>query len=399
MPRNLRVAVIGGGIAGLTAAIALRRREIDVQVYESSPELKEIGAGVALAPNAMKALRSIGMESAVRSIGYTSRSQMLRTWKGRTISVTDSASIARRYGAAPCTAHRADLLDVLASALDDEAVTLGVRCVSVASDNGTASARFADGTEIEADLVIGADGIHSAVRESLFGPDAPRFTGKICYRSVVPTESLPARALTPYEGLWLGPHGTLVVYGVRRGEMVNVVAHYEDPTYSHESWIAEADRDEVSTRYAGWHPSLVELLSASEVLYKWALYDRDPIPVWTSGRAGVLGDAAHSMLPYLGQGACQAIEDGVVLAAALCSTDDPVAGLALFERSRRPRASEVVLSARARGFDNHLVSPRAAVRRDLGIALRKHFTRDRTGRGESWIADYDAGSADALVGT
>ncbi len=399
MDRKLRVVVIGGGIGGLTAARAMLRRGLDVRVYESSPELKEIGAGVALGPNAMKALRSLDLEEPVRALGYHAPVQLLRTWKGRVISKTDATLAAQRFGANGCTIHRADLLDVLAQSVPADVVTLRARCEAVTTGASGAAARFSDGTEIEADVIVGADGIHSAVRTSLFGPDAPQFTGRICYRSVIPVAKLPARKLEPYEGLWLGPHGTLVVYGVRRGELVNIVAHYEDATYQHESWIAECDRAEIQERYRRWHASLQEIFAAGDIWYKWALYDRDPIPAWTKGRTTILGDAAHPMLPYLGQGAGQAIEDGCILAAALDKLgDDPSAALQLYERSRRPRASRVVLTSRSRGDDNHLVSPIAALRRDVTIAVRKRFRADVTGRGEGWIAEYDAGSPSSLAG-
>jgi salicylate hydroxylase len=393
-----RIIVVGGGIGGLAAARALLRRDFDVRVYESAPELREIGAGVALGPNAMKALRALDLEDAVREIAFQSEYQMLRSWRsGRVISKTSRAGAVQRYGAAGCSAHRADLLDVLAAAVPTEAVTLGARCVSAGSDANGAHARFADGTEVEGDIVLGADGIHSVVRASLFGPDAPRFTGKICYRSVIPTDAVEGGG-DPTNATWLGPHGAVVVYGVRRGELINVVAHYEDPTYQHESWITECDRAEVLERYRGWNDELARLFSASEVWYKWALYDRDPMPVWTRGRASLLGDSAHSMLPYLGQGACQAIEDGVILAAALDQGREnlPVA-LEHYEAIRRPRANRVVLAARARGDDNHLVSPIAAARRDVLIALRKRFGKDaESGRNDSWIPEYDAGSPSVL---
>jgi salicylate hydroxylase len=399
LARKLRIAVIGGGIGGLTAARALLRRGLEVHVYESSPELGEIGAGVALGPNAMKALRSLELEAPVREIGYQAARQQLRTWKGRIIAKTDATTSAARFGASSCTIHRADLLDVLARSIPADIVTLGARCESVTTSGSGASARFTGGREIEADIIVGADGIHSAVRASLFGPDAPRFTGKVCYRGVIPVAALPAKRLEPYEGLWLGPHGALVVYGVRRGELINIVAHHDDATYEHESWIAECDREEILDRYRTWHASLREIFAAGDLWYKWALYDRDPIPAWTKGLVTILGDAAHPMLPYLGQGAGQAIEDGCVLAAALDKLgDDPAGALDLYERSRRPRASRVVLTARARGDDNHLVSPLAALKRDLRIAVRKRLRKDVTGRGESWIAEYDAGSPGALSG-
>jgi salicylate hydroxylase len=391
--------MIGGGIGGLTAAQALRRRGFDLTVYEAAPELKEIGAGVALGPNAMKALRALDLEMPVRAVAWESENQLLRNWKtGHIIAKTPRRSAQyARFGATGCTLHRADLLDVLATGLPSEMVKLGARCVSVELTDGVAAARFKDGSEVEADIIIGADGIHSAVRASLFGPDAPRFTGKICWRCVVPVDAVPGGLPTTDNTTWLGPHGAIVVYLVRRGELVNVVAHYDDETWTEESWIREVDRSEVIENYRGWHESLLRLFSASEKHYKWALYDRDPLPQWTRERATILGDAAHPMLPYLGQGACQAMEDGVVLATSLAAMpEDPVGAMKLYERARLPRASQVVLTARERGEDNHLVSPLAALKRDALIALRRRFGKDPTGRGTAWIFEYDAGSPRVL---
>jgi salicylate hydroxylase len=324
---------------------------------------------------------------------------LTRNWKtGRVISRTSRQQQVSLFGLAGVTVHRADLLDVLAKSLPSGIVTLGARCVAVEPDGDVAVARFQDGSEIEADVIIGADGIHSAVRSSLFGPDAPRFTGKICYRSVVPVDAVAGGPPPNDNAQWLGPHGTIVLYPVRRDELVNVVCHYDDEAYRHESWVTECERSEVLERYHGWHESLLRVFTAGEVWYKWALYDRDPIQQWTRGRVTVLGDAAHPMLPYLGQGACQAIEDGCVLAAALAArADDPVGGLALYERTRRPRASQVVLTSRQRGVSNHLASPWAALRRDVSIAVRRRFGRDPDGRGTAWIPGYDASSSDVLV--
>jgi salicylate hydroxylase len=394
-----RVAIIGGGIGGLTAANALSRAGVTVAVYEAAAELREIGAGVALHPNAMKVLRALGLEDGVRKVAGRSEWALTRNWKtGRVITRTSRNQQAASFGAAGATAHRADLLDVLAAGLPPGIVTLGKRCVSVSADGDVAVARFTDGGEIEADVIVGADGIHSAVRTSLFGPDDPRFTGKICYRAVVQAAAVPGAPPDTENAQWLGPHGTVVLYPMRGTELINVVAHYDDDGYRHESWIAECDRSEVLERYAGWHESLPRLFGAADTWYKWALYDRDPIPRWTRGRATLLGDSAHAMLPYLGQGACQAIEDGAVLATALVAeSSDPAAGLARYERTRAPRASRVVLTARERGLSNHLVSPWAAWRRDLSIALRKRLRRnDPEGRGTAWLADYDAAAADVL---
>jgi 2-polyprenyl-6-methoxyphenol hydroxylase-like FAD-dependent oxidoreductase len=393
-----RVAIIGGGIGGLTAALALRQAGLEVAVYESAPELKEIGAGVALHPNAMRVLRALGLEEGVRKVAGTSEWALTRNGKtGRVISRTSRKQQADSFGLNGATVHRADLLDVLAAALPPGLVSLGKRCLSVTFDGEIPAATFTDGTSVSADAIIGADGIHSAVRGALFGPDDPRFTGKICYRSVVPAAAVTGQAPDSANAQWLGPHGTVVLYPVRGEELINVVAHYDDEHYRHESWIAECDRAEVLARYAGWHDSLLRVFAAGGTWYKWALYDRDPIPRWTRGRVALLGDAAHPMLPYLGQGACQAIEDGAVLATALSAEADPATALARYERTRRPRASRVVLTARERGLSNHIASPLAAWRRDLSIALRRRVNRrDLDGRGAAWLAGYDATSPDVL---
>lgn len=394
------VAIIGGGIGGLTAANALSRVGIEVAVYEAAAQLKEVGAGVALHPNAMKVLRAIGVEENVRKAAGRSQWQVTCNWKtGRVITRTSRQQQAASFGTMGATVHRADLLDVLAGALQAGIVTLGKRCTQVRPDGDLAVARFADGSEIEADVIVGADGIHSPVRASLFGPDAPWFTGKICYRSIVPAEAVRGARPSADVAQWLGPHGTIVLYPLRGEELINVVCHYDDDGYRHESWIAECSGDEVLARYADWHKSLLRLFAAADTWYKWALYDRDPIPQWTRGRVTVLGDAAHPMLPYLGQGACQAIEDGAVLATALSAeASDPLTGLARYERTRRPRASRVVLASRERGLSNHLTSRWAAWRRDMSIALRRHVNRhDPEGRGAAWLADYDASSPDVLA--
>jgi salicylate hydroxylase len=395
-----RVAIIGGGIGGLTAANALTQAGIEVTVYEATAELKEIGAGVALHPNAMKVLRALGAEEDVRRVAGRSEWQVMRNWKtGRVIGKTSRQQQVATFGTAGATVHRADLLDVLAGTLPAGIVTLDKRCTVVRPDGDIAVARFADGSEIEADIIVGADGIHSSVRASLFGPDAPRFTGKICYRSVVPTGAVRGTRPSTEIAQWLGPHGTIVLYPMRGEELINIVCHYDDDDYRHESWIAECSREEVLERYAGWHESLLRLFAAADTWYKWALYDRDPIPQWTRGRVTVLGDAAHPMLPYLGQGACQAIEDGAVLARALSvEVSDPLTALARYERTRRPRASRVVLTSRERGQSNHLTSRWAAWRRDLRIAWRRLVNRrDPEGRGAAWLADYDASSPDVLA--
>jgi salicylate hydroxylase len=393
-----RAIVIGGGIGGLTAAIAMRQRGLEVSVYESTPELREIGAGVALGPNAIKVMRGLGLEQETREISGRFQANVLRSWNtGRVISQTSQQQQVDQFGAAPATVHRADLLTVLARALGEDAVQLGRRCVGVENHSSTAVAHFEDGSQDEADVVVGADGIHSAVRAALHGADQPRFTGKICYRAVVDASRISGGPVVAESSQWLGPHGTIVLYPLRQNALVNIVCHYDDDSYKHESWVSRCEAGEVLERYGDWNSALLALFAGAELWYKWALYDREPLDRWTDGRITLLGDAAHPMLPYLGQGACQTLEDGYILAAALASETDVPSALELYERSRRPRANRVVLTARARGEDNHLVSPVAARRRDLAIAMRRRFGRDDPeGRGASWIPRYDATSPDAL---
>jgi salicylate hydroxylase len=399
MRRAARIAVIGGGIGGLTAARALRQRGFEPRVYEASPELKEIGAGVALHPNAMKALRSLDLEHPVRAVAWESKFEVVRDGRsGRVLTRTPQRGyLERRFGATGCTVHRADLLDVLAAAVPAESIELGARCVSVHTDEHGASARFADGTEIEADVIVGADGIHSAVRASLIGADAPHFTGKVCWRMLVAVDAV-EDSLSSDRTLWLGPHGSVMVYRVRRGQLVNVAAHCDNDTWTEESWTRECDGSEVLANYAGWHDSLLRLFAAGERHYKWALFERDPLSSWTRGRVTLLGDAAHPMLPYLGQGAGQAIEDSCVLAMALSVLPDELgAALQLYERSRLPRTTRVVLGARARGAGDQTPSRWTAMKRDVLIAVRTRFGSDRTGRDFAWLYDYDAGSVDVLA--
>jgi 2-polyprenyl-6-methoxyphenol hydroxylase-like FAD-dependent oxidoreductase len=399
MRRAARIGIIGGGIGGLTAARALRRRGFESIVYEAAPELKEIGAGVALQPNAMKALRSLDLEDAVRAVAWESAYHVVRDGRtGRILTRTPQRGyLERRFGATGCTVHRADLLDVLAAAVPGESIQLGARCVGVDTNARGASARFADGSEIEADVIIGADGIHSAVRASLIGPDAPSFTGKVCWRLLVPMDAVKDTVSSDYT-LWIGSHGSVIVYPVRRGELVNVVAHCDNDTWTEESWTRECDRSEAMANFVGWNDGLLRLFAATERHYKWALFERDPLSSWTRGHATLLGDAAHPMLPYLGQGAGQAIEDSCVLATALSVLpDDLGAALQLYERSRLPRTTRVVLGARARGGGDQTPSRWTALKRDLLMMLRSRFGSDRTGRGFAWLYDYDAGSPDVLA--
>ena len=244
--------------------------------------------------------------------------------------------------------------------------------------------------------MVGADGIHSAVRESLFGAEAPRFTGCICWRGMAPVDAVPADINTADGTMWMGPHGHVVHYRVHRGELLNIVAHIDSDAWTEESWTRECDVAEVMSAYARWNSDLTRLYPCSTRWYKWALYDREPLARWSKGRATLLGDSAHAMLPYLGQGAAMAVEDACVLAAMIArNRDDLAEALTAYERMRAPRTTAAVLGSRARAKENHLASPWARLKRDVKFAFRERFGGGRHGDTTAfqvgWLYGYDVG--------
>ena len=393
MPRKPRIAIVGGGIGGLAAALALEQRGAETIVCEQSGALSEIGAGLNLTPNTVKALRSLGLNDAVEGIGFETDFLNIRNWKsGRFTSRQRRGDYRREFGAPNLTAHRADLIRILAEALKTTDVRLGARCVAAQGNARGAVARFADGSEIEADIVVGADGIHSVVRRSLFGADAPRFTGCICWRGMAEAAAVPRDIPVADGALWMGPHGHVVHYPVRRGELINIVAHLDSDAWTGESWTQECDVSEPMQAYADWSPALTRLFPYSKRWYKWALYDREPLQAWNRGRATLLGDSAHAMLPYLGQGAAMAIEDGCVLAAMVARHGDNLdTALSGYERLRVPRSRAAVMGSRARAEENHLTSRWARLKRDLKFAWRDRFGADKTAFQVAWLYAYDVG--------
>jgi 2-polyprenyl-6-methoxyphenol hydroxylase-like FAD-dependent oxidoreductase len=400
MPKRPKVAIVGGGIGGLTAAVAMHQRRIEVAVYEQSPRIGEIGAGVSLSPNAIKAFRALRLNEEIAAIGFESDNQLVRTWNsGEVISrVFRKGVYEKEFGAPYLSVHRADLIDVLKQQLPDSVFHLGARCTEVETTDQGACARFADGTSVEADLVVGADGIRSAVRASLFGKDAPRFTGSVCWRGLVPIDAFPRGLISTDLTLYMGPRSHVIHFMVRGGKLVNFVAHVESDAWNEESWTQECDRSEVMDTFAGWHEPLLRLLGSSERYYKWALYDRDPLDCWSRGRATLLGDAAHAMLPHIGQGACMAIEDGYTLASLIAQLpDDLTEALTHYERLRLPRTRRAVLEARARGKEMHLTSRWAQIKRNIGLALQHQFGGDKTGLKLSEFYAYDVAQVSRLA--
>ena len=397
MTRSLKVVVIGGGIGGLTVASALMARGIAVEVYEQTDELTPVGAGIQLTPNAVKVLRALGLESGLRESGFLPQATVGRDWRsGKVVFRTPLAGECERlYGAPYVQIHRADLQRILSEKLPPSAVRLGQRCVALRTERKAAIARFADGREVEADLVVAADGIRSVARTTLFEAGAPRFTGNMCWRSVIPFEGPDFELVEPVNAIWFGPRGHIVTYYVNGGKAVNLVACLETETWTEESWTARSTAAELGAAYAGWHPKLQRLFERAREVFKWGLFDRDPMPGWTVGRVTLLGDAAHPMLPYLSQGAAMAMEDGLVLARMLAESPEDVApALRRYEAIRIPRTARVQLTSRAQGQKNHLISPWARLRRDLVYRLRNLIDPQSTGLKAGWVYEYDAARAD-----
>jgi salicylate hydroxylase len=367
--RPLRVTIIGAGIRGLAAAIALRQRGFEVQIFERSARLEEAGAGLQIGPNGVKVLRALGLEDELMRNAFEPLSIMSLTWDdGRLRFREPLKAVARqKYGAPYLTAHRADMHNLLRRATGDTPLHLGVDCIGADTVNGTAVARFADGSEAEADIVIGADGIRSALRAQHFGADRARFTEMMAWRAIVPMECVPTRvgpggsvALERGEYFgWIGPNGHVICYPIGvDGDRLNIFGGHVTERWVEESWSAPSSREELIAAKAGWNEALIAMFRHVDQVFKWGIYDRDPLPRWSAGRVTLLGDAAHPTMPTLAQGANMAIEDGYVLARALTRHPGEVeTALQAYAAERKPRTDWVTLKSREQFANNRKASP------------------------------------------
>lgn len=386
------VLIVGAGIGGLAAAALLRQQGFEVTVYEQARRLQEVGAGVQLSANAMKVLRSLGVEDAIVARGFLPAHFIGWSWKsGRRLYKTPIAPLhAQEFGAPYVHIHRADLLEMLAGLVPAESVHLAHRLAEVVEVDGGMRAEFENGHVAHADAVIGADGIHSAVRRSLFGPEAPRFTGHMCWRGMIPADALPPGHIAPASSNWMGPQGHVVHYYLRGGSLVNFVAVRETDAWLGESWTTPSSREELLKAFEGWHPRLLALFERATGIHQWGLFDRDPLPAWSKGRATLLGDAAHPMLPFLAQGAGQALEDAFAVASWLARHPGrPAEALAAYENERRERTARIQLAARARSLTTHIKSPWAAWKRDAMFAWQQLVSPNATTHRAEWIYRHD----------
>jgi len=340
---SLTALVVGGGVGGLTAALALARKGLSVTVVEQAPALGEVGAGLQVSPNATRVLFSLGLEAELSALAFRPEAVEARGWRrGQEISRAPLGETARRrYGFPYFHMHRADLVSVLGQACRAEPqITLRLgETVAACPGDGTPSLVLASGQRLKADVLVGADGLRSVVREALFGPAAPRFTGNVAWRGLIPAARLEGADIRPVAALWMGPGAHFVHYYVpSRGE------------------AADLRRD-----FAGWHPSVRRIVEAApeDACFRWALFDRDPLPGWSRGAATLLGDACHPTLPFMAQGACMAIEDAAVLAACLagCARTDIPAALMRYAALRQPRTAGIQAGSRRNATIYHLHAP------------------------------------------
>jgi salicylate hydroxylase len=379
-----RVAIVGGGLAGLAAANALKTFGIEAQVFEAAPALGEIGAAVNVSPQAVKSLRAAGVGERADAVGFASPGIYTRNMQtGEFLEFNDRFKSAARYGAPYYSFHRADLLDALASGLDRSAIHLGHRLTEVEERGDRIVLAFAHGAQVAAEFVIAADGVRSVVRHALYGDDNPTYTGQMVWRALLSGGDVPEDVLEPTGHIqWVGPGCHLLAYYIRAKKLVNIVTQEDTDKWVEEGWSTRGDPDEMRLSFPNPEPRLAKLLSLVTECSKWGLFTRPLTHNWGRGRIQLIVDAAHAMLPNAGQGACQAFEDAYILARWLKACANPVEAFANFRRVRIPRVHGVQRLSFANARFKHLRDP-AAQRQAIAAG-----TGSVHGSSE-WVWSYD----------
>ena len=346
----LSIAIVGAGIGGLTAAATLRRVGHDVRIYEQAHAFARVGAGIQQGPNSVKVLRKLGLEPRLRQMAFRPDAALNRQWDTGEMTWERRLGdeVERKYGAPYFYMHRGDLHAALADLVPAAIVHRNRKLTGLHETKNGVALAFADGSRTNADLVVGADGVHSVVREALLGAEKPRFTGRVAYRTTYPASRLDGTAIDDC-AKWWGPDRHIVIYYVNpRRDEIYFVTSTPEPDFEVESWSAKGDLGELRAAYRGFHPKVQAVLAACPEVHKWALFEREPLPRWSAERITLLGDACHPMTPYMAQGAATAIEDAAVLSRCLDGVGRDGVGAALhrYEESRKNRTARIQLISR-----------------------------------------------------
>lgn len=352
---NIRIVIVGAGIGGLTAGLALQRRGFAVRIFERAEEIKDIGAGVVITANARKALKDLGVDAALKEcsscvpIMYTSHYAT-----GDIVREVSNDTIKETYGMKTLQVYRADLHRLLMEAVqanDPNALHAGHQFVSLAQDKDGVEISFKNGATERADVLIGADGNASAIRSQVFPGEAPRFNGQVAFRAILPRENVSERVLETAYCMYPGPKRYMLTYPLRGGTLMNLIGVGQSDTWAEEGWAIPAKNEEFAAAYADFAPHLVDLIRRipEGALFKWGLRDREPLDTWTKDNIAMLGDAAHPMTPFLGQGACLAIEDGLLLGRAFETSGSVTEALSRYENARKERGNGVQQLSRQEG--------------------------------------------------
>jgi salicylate hydroxylase len=368
-----KVMIIGGGIGGMAAALSLQQRGFRVAVYERAREIREIGAGVIITANARRALNDLGVDQKLEALSSTiDIFYTCHYATGEVLRAVPNEDIKRKVGMASLGVHRGDLHTVLMEAVlanDPACLHANSEFVSLLQDDSGVTARFANGTSARADVLVGADGNVSAVRSFMFPEEAPKFAGQVAFRSLIPYELVPESLRFRGSVMSAGPGRYLLCYPLRGGRIMNLVGLVQSNAWEEEGWSIPATNEEFANAFPGYEPDLLTLIRnipAGDV-FKWGLRDREPLKTWTVGRVTMLGDAAHPMTPFLGQGACMAIEDGLLLGRAFGASEDYSEALRRYEDARRPRGTLVQLSSREEGQTLQDPSRKRRTAQDRGL--------------------------------
>jgi len=397
--RSSRILIAGGGIAGLTTALALLRRGIDVAVYEQAVELREVGAGVQIGPNGSRLLIDLGLRDALEEVACEAARKEVRLWNtGQTWKLFDlGRDCIERFGAPYWTVHRGDFHNVLrdaVTALKQDAIHLRHQAQGFSQDGTGVTLHFAGGqADARGAAIVAADGVHSRLREAAGVAARTFFTGIMAWRGLVPAERLSPEARTPVGTNWVGPGAHVITYPVRCGELYNFVGVVEGRDWPVESWTERGTHDECFADFKGWHPAVQETIRGLDVPFKWAFVGREPLTQWAFGRFCLIGDACHPTLPFLAQGANMAIEDAVLIARCIAAAPDDIDGaFRRFQDLRIERTTKIVRGSTetARRFHNPVLADH-----DQAVAyVTREWEPERVRTRYDWLFEYDARTVD-----